>query len=71
MEDKKGKFVTNQGAGTPGKPAKEVSAGLRKTPAVMNLGGNNATHSRKGTNRGTVSGSNPKHSPHVGTKGGR
>lgn len=55
----------------PGKPAKEVSAALRKSQAGS--GGNNdpgvsASKSRVGTNRGTVSGSNPKHSPNVGVR---
>jgi hypothetical protein len=46
MEDAKKKKPTGQAAGKPGKPQKEVSAGLRKQPAIMNLGGNNAA--RKG-----------------------
>lgn len=70
MDDKK-KSLTPQPAGVPGKPAKEVSAGLRKTPAILNLGGVSGSKLRRGTNRGTVSSANPKHSPHVGTKGGR
>jgi hypothetical protein len=64
MEDKK----STPSAGKPGKAPNEVMAGLRKIPAVQNLAGNKGPKLRRGTNRGTVSGSNPKHSPHIGVK---
>lgn len=49
MEDKKKPKLTPQPAGKPGKAAKEVSAGLRKTPEILNLGGNNAAKKGKVT----------------------
>lgn len=46
MEDKRKKLVA-QSAGKPGKTSKEVAVGLRKTPAILNLGGHNATSKGK------------------------
>lgn len=43
MEDKKKANIKKT---TPGKPPKEITSGLRKTPAIMNLGGQHA--SKKG-----------------------
>lgn len=37
MQDKKKN--TGKSAGTPGKAPSQIIAGLRKTPAIMNLGG--------------------------------
>lgn len=55
----------------PGKAALEVRAAEKKNVPTGNNPGMRTSSKRVGTNRGTVSGSNPKFSPHVGTKGGR
>ena len=49
MDDKKKPKLTPQPAGKPGKTSNEVAAGLRKTPAILNLGGNNAAKKGKVT----------------------
>lgn len=46
MEDAK-KKGTGQAAGKPGKSPSQVTAGLRKQPAIMNLGGKNAAKKGK------------------------
>lgn len=45
MEDKK--KCSTQAAGKPGKVPKEIYVGLRKQPAIMNLGGKNAAKKGK------------------------
>jgi hypothetical protein len=49
MEDKRKTKLTPQPAGKPGKTSKEVAAGLRKTPAILNLGGFNTPKKGKVT----------------------